>query len=261
MSRIYPICSSSGGNSTFIGTRGHGIIVDAGCSFRAMKNALSLIDTKLDESGVEAVFITHEHGDHIKGVEQLIKQTKIPIFASSGTIEALFPNGTDARVFDASEGYHSADFEVSAFRTSHDCAMGLGYRIRFGEDTFGVCTDTGIVTAEAERALSGCKTVLLESNYDEEMLRKNLNYPPDLKRRISGEFGHLSNKDCAEFALRLVKSGTKHIVLGHLSRENNTPNTAKSCVENYLSENGFIAERDYTLFVAPVTTAGEYIAV
>lgn len=227
----------------------------------ALKNALFLIGTKLDESGIEAVFITHEHSDHIKGVEQIIKKTKIPIFASRGTKEAMFPNGTDARVFDAEDGYRSADFEVSAFRTSHDSAMSVGYKIRFGEDSFGVCTDTGIVTSEAERALLGCKTVLLESNYDEDKLRKNLNYPPELKRRISGEFGHLSNTDCAEFALRLVKSGTRHIILGHLSRENNTPTTAKSCVEKYLSAHGFIAERDYTLCVAPVVTTGEYIAV
>ncbi len=261
MSRIYPICSSSSANSIFIGTRGHGIIVDAGCSFRALKNALSLIGTKLDESGVEAVFITHEHTDHIKGIEQLIKQTKIPIFASNGTLEAMFPNGTEARVFDAEEGYHSADFEVNAFHISHDASMPVGYKIRFRDDTFGICTDTGIVTADAEKALLGCKTVLLESNYDEEMLRKNLNYPPDLKRRISGEFGHLSNAACADFALRLVKSGTRHIILGHLSRENNTPNTAKNCVEKYLSEHGFINERDYTLNIAPVTTSGEYIAV
>lgn len=261
MSRIYPICSSSKGNSTFIGTRGHGIIVDAGCSFRAMKNALSLVGTNLNESEVEAVFITHEHTDHIKGVEQLVKQTKIPVFASAGTLKAMFHNDIPARFYNAEEGYRSANFEVSSFRTSHDSAMSVGYKIRFGEDLFGVCTDTGIVTAEAEKALLGCKTVLIESNYDEEMLRKNLNYPPDLKRRISGEFGHLSNTDCADFALRLVKNGTRHLILGHLSQENNTPNTAKSCVEKYLSAHGFVIERDYTLSVAPVSATGEYIAV
>ena len=79
MARIYPICSSSDGNSTFIGTRGHGILVDAGCSFRALKNALSLIDTDFD--GIEAVFITHEHTDHIKALEQLFKHTKLPVFS------------------------------------------------------------------------------------------------------------------------------------------------------------------------------------
>lgn len=262
MARIYPICSSSGGNSTFIGTRGHGILVDAGCSFRALKNALSLIDTDFD--GIEAIFFTHEHIDHIRALEQLCKHTNLPIFASGGTISALRALGKipeDFALYDIRDGYKSAAFEVSAFRTSHDSAESVGYAVTFGKEKFGVCTDTGFVTEDAERALSGCRTVLLESNYDEEMLRKNLNYPPDLKRRISGKEGHLSNGDCADFALRLIKSGTRHLVLGHLSRENNTPATAKSRTERFLSENGAVVERDYTLSVAPVMTTGEYIGV
>lgn len=262
MARIYPICSSSGGNSTFIGTRGHGILVDAGCSFRALKNALSLIDTDFD--GIEAVFFTHEHIDHIRALEQLAKHTNLPIFASEGTINALRAFGKvpeDYPMYDILDSYKSAAFEVNAFRTSHDSAESVGYTITFGKDSFGVCTDTGFVTEDAEKALSGCKTVLLESNYDEEMLRKNLNYPADLKRRISGKEGHLSNTDCAEFALRLLKSGTRHFILGHLSRENNTPATAKSRTETLLTENGAVIEKDYTLCAAPVMTTGEYISV
>lgn len=262
MARIYPICSSSDGNSTFIGTRGHGILVDAGCSFRALKNALSLIDTDFD--GIEALFITHEHIDHIKALDMIIRHTKLPIFASGGTINALKYSGKmpeTAQLYDIKDGYQSAAFEVSAFATSHDSAESVGYTVRFGKDVFGVCTDTGFVTEQAEKALSGCRTVLLESNYDEEMLRKNLNYPPDLKRRISGNQGHLSNSDCADFALRLLKKGTRHFVLGHLSRENNTPATAKSRTELLLRENGAVIEKDYTLCAAPVMTTGEYISV
>lgn len=262
MARIYPICSSSDGNSTFIGTRGHGILVDAGCSFRALKNALSLIDTDFD--GIEAVFITHEHADHIKALEQIFKHTKLPIFASGGTINALKGSGKipeTAPLYDIKDGYKSAAFEVSAFPTSHDCAESVGFTVRFGKDSFGVCTDTGFVTEQSERALSGCRTVLIESNYDEEMLRKNLNYPPDLKRRILGNQGHLSNSDCAEFALKLLKSGTRHLILGHLSRENNTPATAKSRTARLLADNGAVIERDFTLCAAPVMTTGEYISV
>lgn len=262
MARIYPICSSSEGNSTFIGTRGHGILVDAGCSFRALKNALEIIDTGL--SGIEAVFITHEHADHIKGLEQLTKHTKIPVFATAGTAAALRENGKiakDAVIYDISGGYRSASFEVNAFRTSHDAAESAGYKIRYGDDVYGVCTDTGYVTEEAEKALAGCLTVLLESNYDEDMLRRNPNYPPILKARILGEQGHLSNTASAEFAERLVRGGTRHLILGHLSRENNTPQTARQCVKRLLESRGLSEERDFTLNVAPVMTTGEYIAV
>ncbi len=261
MARIFPICSSSEGNSTFIGTRGHGILVDAGCSFRALNNSLALIDT--DMSGIEAIFITHEHTDHIKGLEQIVKHTKIPLFATPATAEALRANGKvprDAVIYDAYDGYKSASFEVCAFSTSHDAADSVGYKVRYGGEYYGVCTDTGHVTGEAEKALIGCAAVLLESNYDEDMLRRNPNYHAELKRRIMSAHGHLSNTDSAEFAEKLVRGGTRHLILGHLSRENNTPATARGCAKRLLEGRGLIEERDFTLNVAPVMTTGEYIS-
>lgn len=262
MARIYPICSSSSGNSTFIGTRGHGILVDAGCSFRALKLALELIDTDL--SRIEAVFITHEHIDHVKALEMLTKHTKIPIFATEGTAAELKSSGKvprDLQIYDPRGGYASAAFEVSCFKTSHDAADSVGYKIKFKGETFGICTDTGVVTSEAERALLGCRAVLIESNHDEGMLRRNPRYGADLKRRILSDYGHLSNNACAEFCEKLVCSGTRHLILGHLSKENNTPETAAMCTRNFLESKGLFAERDYTLNVAPVNTSGEFIAV
>ncbi len=263
MARLYPICSSSGGNCTFIGTAGGGVLIDVGCSFRVLKSALSYIDTEL--SGIEAVFITHEHSDHIAGLSQIIKHTGIPVFTSSGTIEALMSSKKlpeNARLYDInSEGYESARFKVSAFRTSHDAAESVGYLINYGQKTFAVCTDTGVVTEQVRTALDGVETVLLESNYEPELLRKNPNYPAELKRRILGDKGHLSNNACAEFAEELVKKGTRHLVLGHLSKENNTPQTAYTRTYEFLHNHGLEAERDYTLDIAPVSTQGQYIAV
>ena len=262
MARIYPICSSSAANSTFIGTRGHGILVDAGCSFRALKNALDLIDTKIED--IEAIFITHEHMDHVKALEQIIKHTKIPIFAPMLSVEEMKSSGVipdDAQIYDARDGYKSASFEVSCFKTSHDSADSVGYRISYNKERFGVCTDTGIVTDETRSALKGCTTVLIESNYDETMLRKNPSYSAVLKRRIMSEHGHLSNDDCAAFCETLVRGGTRHLILGHLSRENNTPATAKNFTKRSLEQRGMLEDRDFTLNTAPVMTEGEYIAV
>lgn len=262
MARIYPICSSSSGNCTFIGTKGHGILVDAGCSFRALKLALELIDT--DISDIEAVFITHEHIDHVRALEQLAKHTTIPFFATvataaelknSGKVPSYFP------IYDPRGGYASAAFKMSCFKTSHDSADSVGYKIKFGDELFGICTDTGTITPETEDALKGCRTVLIESNHDEGMLRRNPRYSADLKRRILSDYGHLSNDACAEFCEKLVRSGTRNLILGHLSRENNSPETAEQCTRNFLESRGLSAERDYTLNVAPVTTSGEYIAV
>ncbi|MGN1119986.1 MAG: MBL fold metallo-hydrolase [Oscillospiraceae bacterium] len=263
MARIYPICSSSEGNSTFIGTRGHGILVDAGRSFKSLKNSLELIDTKM--SGIEALFITHEHIDHVRGVEQLMKQTSIPVFATAGTREEMVRRGLvseAAVIYDiVKEPYISADFSVSAFPTSHDSAQSCGYIVEFRGTKFGILTDTGVVTPEAEHALMGCEAVLLESNHDVEMLRRNTRYGFELKRRILSDKGHLSNNACAEFAEKLVRNGTAHLILGHLSHENNTPDTAYSHTADYLAKHGLLAERDYTLTVAPAVTDGEYIAI
>lgn len=262
MARIYPICSSSSGNSTFIGTRGHGILVDVGCSFRALKNALDLIDTKIEN--IEAIFITHEHIDHVKALEQIIKHTNIPIFAALPSVEAMKSEGripVDSQLFNPRDGYKSASFEVSCFNTSHDSADSVGYKISFNKELFGVCTDTGIVTEETKTALKGCATVLIESNYDETMLRKNPSYSAVLKRRIMSDQGHLSNEDCAAFCETLVRGGTRRLILGHLSQENNTPATAKNCTKRFLEQRGMTEERDFILTTAPVMTSGDYIAV
>ena len=265
MARIYPICSSSGGNATFIGTRGHGILIDAGCSFRSLKNSLDLIETPL--SGIEALFITHEHIDHIKGLLQFTKHTKIPVFASPGTIAQLRtavrePIPEDVRIYDiVHDVYQSADFEVSAFHTPHDTPESIGYTVKYAGKKLAVCTDLGKVTSEVEKNLLGCEALLLESNYDPAMLAKNLNYPADLKRRIAGDKGHLSNNAAAEFCGRLIESGATKIILGHLSRENNTPATAEKCTADYLRSRGMRRDRDYILEIAPVMTQGRYIVV
>ncbi len=264
MARIYPICSSSTANCTFIGTSGHGILIDDGYAFASLKNALSLIETDIRQ--IEAIFITHEHIDHVKGLNVLTKNTNIPIFASEGTINALNssanPLPENIRLYDIfKEGYKSAEFTVKAFHTSHDTPESVGYVVDYNGTRIAVCTDLGVVTKEVEDNLIGCNAVLLEANYDEEMLRRNVNYSAALKRRIASDMGHLSNMDAAVLAEKLVRSGTTRLVLGHLSRENNTPNTAFSTVCSYLEKCGFRQGIDFTLDVAPIVTEGQYIAL
>ena len=167
MARIFPICSSSSANATFIGTKGHGILIDAGCSFRALKNSLELIDTSMSQ--IEALFITHEHIDHVKGLLQLTKHTNIPIFSSTGTIQALRRDvretiPEEVRIYDVlHEPYQSADFEVTAFHTPHDTPESVGYVVKYAGKKIAVCTDLGKLTAEVEKNLLGCEAVLLLS--------------------------------------------------------------------------------------------------
>ena len=262
---INPLFSGSSGNCTLIGADGGLFMVDAGKSARAVSAALALAGEKPED--IAAIFITHEHIDHVKGLLQLTKHTKIPVFASPGTIAQLRRNvreviPEEVRIYDViHEPYQSADFEVKAFHTPHDTSESVGFTVNYGGKRLAVCTDLGKITAEVEESLLGCEAVLLESNYDPAMLAKNLNYPADLKRRIAGEKGHLSNNAAADFSAKLLESGTTKLILGHLSRENNTPATAEKCFTDYLSTKGARRGRDYILEVAPVMTQGRYIAV
>lgn len=263
MARIYPICSSSKGNSTYIGSSESGILVDCGCSYKALRESLALNNMSIEN--VQAVFITHEHIDHIKALQQLTKHTKIPVFASTKTLDFLVQNNcvcSTANLCDANENEWSCDeFTVTSFHTPHDSVESVGYTITYSDKKLAVCTDLGNVTEEVERNLLGCDALLLESNYDYGMLQANPRYPYYLKKRIASDHGHLSNTDSAHFIERLIKSGTTRVILGHLSQENNTPQTAFENAVNHLKTCGIVEERDYLLNVAPVMTSGKYITV
>ncbi|MGN0613283.1 MAG: MBL fold metallo-hydrolase, partial [Porcipelethomonas sp.] len=139
----------------------------------------------------------------------------------------------------------------------HDTVRSCGYRIKTSDGrACAVCTDLGHVTETVRENITGCDLVLLESNYDEKLLR-NGPYPYYLKERIRSDHGHLSNVDCAQQAAELIRTGTTQLILGHLSQENNTPYKADQTVEEGLSE--FVRNRDYILEVAPVETTGKMV--
>ena len=256
MARIYPLFSSSKGNSTFIGTEKAGILIDCGVSFRRLKAALDVNQIPL--SAVQAVFITHEHSDHIAGLKMLTKTTGLPVYGQKRTLQRLCDAdkiAPSSPVIDISGiSISCAGNEVSCFNTPHDTIQSCGYRIRTQDDKLcAVCTDLGHITPEVDMALTGCRLVLLEANYDEEMLR-NGHYPLHLKERILSPNGHLSNSACGIQTRRLVEQGTTHIILGHLSPENNRPHIADQTAQNALY--GMERNKDYLLGVAPMETTG-----
>lgn len=260
--KLIPICSSSKGNCTYIGTLDSGIAIDMGCSFKAFKTALAATGGSIES--VKAVLVTHEHSDHIKGLLTLTKQKRIPIFAAEGALNYLINHN----LVESSAELHTIeeldrvdfDAQIRAFPTPHD-ASSVGYRFDFSDSSLGFCTDLGHVTDTVKKMLTGCRTVFIEANYQPELLMNNPNYPVYLKQRIAGSEGHLSNPDSAELCTDLVKSGTVSLILGHLSQENNTPEIAFNAVKNRLAEAGKVYERDYTLKVAKVSNdCGEYVA-
>lgn len=256
MARIYPLFSSSKGNSTFIGTEHGGILIDCGVSCRRLMNALAL--NNIPPEAVRAVFITHEHSDHVSGLRQFTNKTGCPVYGQKRTLQKLMDNdkiSPFSHVIDMTNiTITAADMEVQCFNTPHDTIQSCGYRIHTSDDKYcAVCTDLGHITEEVDSALTGCRLVLIESNYDENMLRTG-GYPLYLKQRILSSTGHLSNLDCSQQVGKLIERGTTHFILGHLSQDNNRPYIADSTVQNSLTQ--FTRGKDYLLGVAPVETQG-----
>ena len=233
--RLITFASGSTGNCALVSAGGH-ILIDAGISLRRIRAGLSL--SGLTPEDVSGVLITHEHSDHISGLAMLVKYHRIPVYAPAvvaGFLRGSIP-GIDAclREIEPDEAFSLGDMNIRAFPTPHDARQSVGYRVESGA-VFGFATDTGCVTDEIVSGLCGSDAAVIEANHDVDMLLTGP-YPAYLKRRVLSERGHLSNEDSATLALRLVESGTRTIVLGHLSRENNTPSLACRTVRDTLGE-------------------------
>ena len=257
--KICSLYSGSKGNCTFISAGGANILIDAGKSARALCRALSDIGVDVDD--IDAIFITHEHSDHVSALQALSHKHSVPIHILLHSAE-VFRGLFDEKLCLNLRLYEGNSFEttvkglaVKAFPTPHDSRAAVGYRLSFEENgeqiPIAVATDTGHVTDVMLENLSGCYAVVIESNHDEEML-ENGPYPYDLKRRIAGGRGHLSNADCATLASQLYESGTKHIMLAHLSEENNLPELAYNEVFTAIADPCFdlkVARQDESVWL------------
>ena len=227
--RIVSLYSGSGGNSTFIRVGSHAILIDAGKSARALSRALTDIGESIEN--ISAIFITHEHTDHVSALEVIAKKNAIPIHITSVSSERFDERTSPcccSRMITHSVDFceQIGDMTVRSFRTPHDSRMSVGYRIEFfdGEKSraIGYATDIGYISDEIRNNLLGCEAVVLESNHDVDMLMTGP-YPRELKMRVASKRGHLPNCECADFAVELAESGTRSILLAHLSKENNEP--------------------------------------
>lgn len=257
MAELCALYSGSTGNSYFIGSKASGVLVDIGRSAKQTTNILNRC--AIDPLAISGILITHEHTDHVSGLRVFASKYHIPVFASVGTLSALESMGmlnASFPVYSIEDTLQLGDMQISAFRTPHDCAESLGYRIRTADGkVVAFATDLGYVTPEIEENLLGADLTVLESNHDIGMLRTGP-YPYSLKRRILSDHGHLSNTACAEILPTLFESGTKHFVLAHLSRENNTPDIARQTAICGMQMAGI--EDGYILDVAPIENLNGY---
>ena len=251
MSKICPLFSGSDGNSTLISSGGTNILVDTGVSFKRLKAALE--ENGFAPSDISAVFVTHEHTDHISGLKAFLKNTNALLCGSADTLNTLIkkgvvPEGALAETVEGQKTIHNIN--VSRFATSHDCLGSSGYVIETSDGKkAAVCTDLGYISEEVKASLIGCDTVLIESNHDVTMLQKGP-YPPQLKMRILSDKGHISNNTCAAILPELLKSGTKRIILGHISKNNNIPMLALNTARGSLLSIGAKENEDYILCAA-----------
>lgn len=256
MIKVTSLGSGSKGNSVLVSSGSGNILIDCGLTVRALGERLASIDLSLLD--IDAVLVTHEHDDHIKSARALQETYDIPVYTHQQTARALAERlgmGAGKEFFDLG-GFSVSAFRVTPFRTSHDAVFPLGFAVEDGESRFVYCTDTGRMTEEALAAAKGAETVFLESNHDVEMLIRG-GYPRWLKQRILSDKGHLSNATCAELCAELLACGTKNIILGHLSEENNLPELAYREAQSALSAGGAKLNADFTLTVAVQHSVGK----
>ncbi len=238
MNSVYTLYSGSGGNSVYFNLCGHEFLIDAGKSARTLCHSLQ--DIGADISGIEAIFITHEHTDHVGALEVLTKKNHIPVHIcgrSAMKLKTLGSGGLRSCIIEHPPLFSvkMGAVEISSFVTPHDSLGSVGYRIEYTEErdgaqekcAIGLATDIGHINDSIRGGLMGCRDVILEANHDPDMLMCG-SYPEYLKMRIMSERGHLSNSDCAAFAAELCENGTKNLLLAHLSEENNEPSLALS---------------------------------
>lgn len=243
------LISGSSGNATFVSDGKTKLLIDCGMSGSRLKSALSNIDVDISE--LDAVLVTHEHSDHIKGLGVVARKYHIPVFATFKTLANMNGIGDfdDSLKNAISDELEIGGIGIRAFSIPHDAADPVGYNFFIDNTKLTLATDIGCMDDKLFSSIKGSKYVILESNHDVDILRLG-SYPVNLKKRILGERGHLSNEDAAKTALKLAETGTEHFMLAHLSRENNLPEIAQITTANMFKQNDIRLNRDVTLKVA-----------
>ena len=226
--------SGSSGNCYYVGKQDEGVLIDAGISATQIVKGLAQNDLPL--SSIKAILVTHDHIDHVKGLEVLTHQAAIPIYAHSdclmGIVEGKATKGVDPILFNEVEPFvpfEICGIHIEAYPVMHDGRGAMGYCFEYEGHTLIIATDIGMLDNVVKEKIRQADNIVIEANYDVEMLEKG-SYPYILKQRISGPFGHLSNIESARFLAEMYHPEIKNIMLCHLSENNNTPEKAMQCL-------------------------------
>ena len=233
---FYPLFSGSSGNVSLVTAGDTRILIDAGLTGSAMAGALC--ETGVDPKSINALLITHEHGDHVRGAGVFSRKYDVPVYANRGTWEAMSAQvgriaPHNMRVFETNRDFYIQNVNILPFKTPHDARESVGYTLECEGKRLCVMTDIGEADGRLLEAASGANLLLIEANHDVDMLKCG-SYPYVLKRRILSSTGHLSNEAAGRVLAKLYLSGLKRAILGHLSRDNNTEALALASVRAVL---------------------------
>lgn len=244
--------SGSAGNSALIATDHCRILVDGGLSARQLALRLELCGVMPNE--LDGVLLTHEHGDHVCGLEVLCRKFQIPIYCNALTAEAIrYPASAGLgehrnwRIFRTGASFSICDITVESFSVPHDAVEPVGYTFHAGRHALGYITDLGHATRLTIERLRHVQTLVIETNHDEKMLQSDPHRPWPVKQRIQSRHGHLSNAAAAAVVAQLLPGKIERVVLGHLSRDCNSPDLAAGTVRAELEKCG---RRDLEIFCA-----------
>lgn len=253
------LASGSLGNAALVSCGDTHILLDAGISAKRITVGLAELGVKPHQ--LSAILLTHEHSDHVSGLRVLTKKAGVPIYATGPTCREWYRKNRCDQVkglfqpIGAGDGIQIGSLWAESFSTPHDAADSVGWSIAGEGARVVLCTDLGYVTDEVRRAVEGCDLLVCETNHDVDWVRSGP-YPYYLKQRILGDCGHLSNEAGAELAAFAVETGTRSVVLAHLSQTNNTPRRAYEAVSRRLAAMDCDPERDVSLRVAPRDAVG-----
>lgn len=239
MFEIITLGSGSAGNAALIRSAGTTFLVDAGLSAKQLSIRLQTVGVSVEQ--LTGVLLTHEHHDHTSALKVLLGRNELPVYCNAMTARALKDNGlshSNWKLFQTGSEFTLGDFTIRPFLVPHDAAEPVGFRISGSEGCLGVLTDLGHATHSIFDALRGVRALLIETNYDEQMLQQDTKRPWSVKTRISSRHGHLSNAAAGRVLTQLA-APLSHVIIGHLSRDCNSPELAVSTIRQSLSEAGY----------------------
>ncbi len=223
--------SGSGGNSVVVNSGGQRLLIDIGLS--AKQTTLRLLALGIDPASLDAILLTHEHGDHTRGLDVFLRKNDLPVYASTQTarvVQEKLKQNARWQLFESGQNFPCGDIAVTTFRLPHDAVEPAGFVLRRGERSLAVATDLGHADPQVKTALRGVEALVLEANYEWSLLEKDPKRPFSLKQRIASQHGHLSNEQAAELIAELSPDGLRRVVLAHLSSDCNSAEQATRIV-------------------------------